>query len=178
MQTTPLPFSFSLSSSRPFLDINLFTTPSTLGVSGANSMKENKFILLTTTGDTADYVGHVLGIYREAGVFDGRPYYKQLSELSEPIFYVYHSKHDQSWKISDDLGGGGISVISFCGFCEEDTVPSKNWHHVSADGSDWVHDSDFKLKHHNSDDYIDICEEVYITAFGEADREQSSRTGV
>ena len=65
-------------------------------------------IVLSSTAGAAEYVGSHLGEFAMAGVYGGRPYFKQKNteEANSDVFlYSYCDLLDCDWKVGATLGG-------------------------------------------------------------------------
>ena len=61
--------------------------------------------MLSSTASAAENVGNRLGEYVEAGVHEGRPYYKQRDTLGNEHFLYHREIGSYEWGVSETLGG-------------------------------------------------------------------------
>ena len=100
-------------------------------------------IMLSSSGESPEYWGGYMGLYKMGGVYNNVPYYVQLNTASDDNKYIFLSNNNV-WTASDKLGDdeGGLSNT------HTDTsplLPSVGWKFYN--GSTWVNDKDFKLSY-------------------------------
>ena len=130
------------------------------------------FLLVTTTGPAAEYEGDMFGLYKEAGTYNGAPYYVQLDDVStkgEP-HKIY--KHDDGWRAGPVLGDTACGLLNSSTTA---TVPESGWQYGDGTGT-WPHDAGLRVT--RVGDYSPLlCGTITISATGEAARAQRSSMG-
>ena len=103
----------------------------------------NVHILLSSSGESPEYQGCDMGLYKMGGVYNNVPYYVQLNTTTDNKKYIYLSNNN-AWRASGKLGddGGGLSNTN------TDTsplLPSDGWKFYK--GTTWVDDTELKLSY-------------------------------
>ena len=99
---------------------------------------EGSLLLLTTTGPAAEEWGDVFGLYREAGLYNGVRFYRQVDRSNKGWFMYQYSKY--GWYIGATLGG---DLGALGNLISSDTVPVSGWQYW--DGKVWLHDENIRV---------------------------------
>ena len=66
-------------------------------VDNYNHDKEGDLLLLTTSsGPAAEYFGSFMGYFKKAGVYDGKPYFKQIDSEGRGSYLYYYKERSQT----------------------------------------------------------------------------------
>ena len=100
-------------------------------------------IMLSSSGESPEYLGSYMGLYKMAGVYNNVPYYVQLNTTSDDKRYIYLSNNNL-WLASDKLG------VDVCNLLNANTdssplLPSDGW--KFSKGLSWVIDQKLKLSY-------------------------------
>ena len=132
-----------------------------------------KYLLVTTTGPSAEYWGEMLGLYKEAGTYNGAPYYIQLDDVSTKGKPGKIYKHDGgAWEAGPVLGG------ATCGLRNSSTtatVPESGWQYGGGEAG-WLHDAGLRVTRVEDISPL-LCGTVTISATGEAARVRADCMG-
>lgn len=127
-------------------------------------------LLVTTTGPAAEYQGDMFGLYREDGLHNGVPYYRQLNKSKGQLLYQYSK---DKWFVSDILGEDDGFLRNLT---SSDTVPVSGWQYAEDD-DEWQHDEGMRVT--QVDDVESVkCGDITITLSGEAAEHWSDCAGV
>ena len=137
---------------------------------------KEKYLLVTTTGPTAEFQGSNFGLYREAGTHHGAPYYVQLHDVNtnkEPckIYKDNNVLYGVAWKAGLNLGDAACGLLHSS---NTDTVPETGWQY--NDGTTWHHDAGIRVRHVEDISTL-LCGTITISATGEAAKFQSKGMG-
>ena len=126
-----------------------------------------KYLLVTTTGPSAEYWGEMLGLYKEAGTYNGAPYYIQLDDVSTKGKPGKIYKHDGgAWEAGPVLGGAACSLLNSSATA---TVPESGWQYGDPDKGVWLHDAGLRVTRVGNISPL-LCGTITISATGEAAR--------
>ena len=112
-------------------------------------------IVLSSTGGAAEYQGHRLGEYVEAGEYDGRPYYQQRNTEGQRGEFLYSQAEE--WKVSGILGNSACGLRNSANTSKP---PINQWRFFNYEN--WTND-DLSLEFTN----ISPCPLVHVAGSGE-----------
>ena len=139
-----------------------------VGTCGAEEL-----IYVSSIGESPDFAGNVMGLYKLSSYHNNAPAYKQLHNVpgTKPWF-IY--KHDiGSWLVGPELGTSrGIYLKNID---SSPSPPRSGWQYFDDDDV-WTSDPELRIINvKNTTNFI--CPVVTITASGEAARKQSDSLG-
>ena len=129
-----------------------------------------KYLLVTTTGPSAEWQSNMFGLYKETGTHNGAPYFSQLHGVNteEEPYKIY--KHDGvGWVAGPVLGSATCALRNSSNTA---TVPESGWQY--GDGTDidtWLHDAGIRVTLVGDISPL-LCGTLTISATGEAARVQ------
>ena len=83
-----------------------------------------RVLLLTTTGDAAEYCSDCMGLFLLAGEHNNRPYYKQNHTVDTEGAKFLYSSASGKWLVSDTLGGAEWRLKNTA---RTASVPTSGW---------------------------------------------------
>ena len=113
-------------------------------------------IMMSSTGDAAEYFSHMLGVYVAVGEYKGSRYYRQLHTVKRGNEHFAY-KTSSHWYISKDLGSNGWLRSDE----KTETIPVKKWKYWRIF---WCDDSDLKFTVYAKDSPPEPCQEIEISA--------------
>ena len=132
-------------------------------------------LLVTTTGPAAEQQGSLFGLYKEAGTYNGAPYFLQLHDVNIPGEPGKIFKHDRGGWVAGRVLGGACAAYDLRNSSTTATVPKSGWQY--GDGKGGWHD-DVGLRVTRVGDISPLlCGTVTISATGEAARVKSGYMG-
>ena len=87
----------------------------------------SSYLLLTSSGLSAETKGGQLGIYKEAGTYNNSPFYRQLDSVRsdrEHLLYRHRSGH---WVVVRSRGNHRVSKVGLWSRIRSDSVPLTGW---------------------------------------------------
>ena len=125
-----------------------------------------KYLLVTTTGPSADHRGNLFGLYKEAGTHNGAPYFSQLNDVdTEGEPYKIYKHVGGGWRAGPVLGDTACGLLNSSTTA---TVPESGWQYGDGTGT-WPHDAGLRVT--RVGDYSPLlCGTITISATGEAAR--------
>jgi len=128
-------------------------------------------IVLSSTARAAEYQGHRLGEFVEAGEHGGRPYFVQRDSEGKRRHFLYSEGGE--WTVGYTLGKSS-ALNRLRNFQNTNTPPSTQWKlYLFADGGKWIADS-LTLEFTT---LSPICQLVRVAGEGDVVKKQGSSLG-
>ena len=130
-------------------------------VSTSSPMSQRSTILLSSTGDAAEWNGGLLGLYEEFGQHKGVPRYRQLNTLDDSKQNLFYKEAtDNVWGVGDILDGD-FELRNRHGGSGSLKPPMTGWEHLKGKKG-WVTEPQMKVH----EIVPSLCEAVSISISG------------
>ena len=124
-------------------------------------------IVLSSTARAAEYQGHRLGEFVEAGEHGERPFYRQRTTEGSKPHYLYFE--DNCWQVSETLGNRNDYIKN----CQDTQLPpTKSWEYVGDGG--WSDDDTSLTLEFTT---LSPCQLVRVAGEGEVVKKRGSELG-
>ena len=119
--------------------------------------------MLSSTAETAELWGFLLGEYKEEGTSGGKPYYKQRDNVGKIDWFLFYSGSclDHGWRVGPVLGACSHKFLR--NPADTDSPPAELGWQFHSNGN-WIDDSSLGLEFGS----LEPCSGVDVAAQGEA----------
>jgi len=119
-------------------------------------------LILSSSGEAAEWNADKLGLYLRNGTANGAPLYYQM-DSGETRYYLF--KHDSNWIVGSDPS---VNKGSFRNTEPSSSVPTKWWEYFAK--GEWHHDDGIKVEKVIDANSSNICSSVHVSGDDEANR--------
>ena len=141
-------------------------------IGSPRSQTPDEMILVTSSGDSADYQGQLFGLYQQMETqFNNASVYKQLHNVTGTQGFLIYLGDDGVWHASNELGASNGNLRNNM---SASLPPRSGWWYW--DGEKYESDSELGIETVSNISSL-ICPSVTITASGEAARFRTQYLG-